>query len=40
MDGNRQEGKRLVVKHKVLKWVKVKNAHLKDHLNEFPWPMG
>jgi hypothetical protein len=29
MDGNRQEKKRLAIKHNALKWVKTNNAHLK-----------
>jgi hypothetical protein len=26
MDGNRQEGKQLIIKHKVLKWAKANNV--------------
>jgi hypothetical protein len=30
MDGNRQEGKQIVVKHKALKWAKANNAPFKE----------
>jgi hypothetical protein len=29
MDGNKQKGKQLAIKHKALKWVKANNAPLK-----------
>jgi len=37
MDGNRQEGKWLTIKHKTLKWAKVNSAPPKDHFDRFPW---
>jgi hypothetical protein len=37
MDGNRQEKKLLVVKHKALKWIKANSAFPRDHLNGLPW---
>jgi len=40
MDGNRQEGKWLIVEHKALKWAKANSASPKDHLKESPWQLG
>jgi hypothetical protein len=37
MDGNKQEGKWLVVEHKALKWVKANNTPSKGSLDESPW---
>jgi hypothetical protein len=40
IDGNKQEGKRLVVKHNILKLVKVIMPLPRDHLDGFSWQMG
>jgi hypothetical protein len=37
MDENKQEGKRLIIKCKALKWAKVNSAPPKDHFDESPW---
>jgi hypothetical protein len=37
MDGNKQEGKWLIVKCKAIKWANINSALLGDHLDEFPW---
>jgi hypothetical protein len=37
MDGNRLEGKYLIIKRKALKRAKANNALPKDHLDEFSW---
>ncbi len=37
MDGNKQEGKWLIVECKALKWAKANSASPNDHLDESPW---
>jgi len=39
MDGNKQEGKWLAIKCKILKWVKTNSAPPNDHLVESLWYM-
>jgi hypothetical protein len=40
MDGNKQEGKWLVVECKAIKWVNANNALPRDHLDKLPWQRG
>jgi hypothetical protein len=37
MDGNRQEGRQLILEYKTLKWVKMNSVPPRDHLDEFSW---